>query len=264
MISSAFWQNSSNTGGGGGGGGGGAGVAPVIITNITSSIVNTFPTTITIVVTGIPTPVFSWTKDGVPIGGETGTSITVNGGGSYVVTVTNPSGTVTSDTSVISSSPDPIYHVRFIYDNSSTCNLSKVKNPIISGYQDPDPLAASSYITAQNGNYEVTTPNDNVNYTLNNTVMTTTFRDNCVNDIYNSNTTQVFSLTRFYYNSFYNDDTLQYECKEPPEFGTTNRVVGLNDLAGSIKTQYEQSIITPPVIPLGSSGNPFTHTIGDS
>ena len=63
MISSAFWQNSSNTGGGGGGGGGGAGVAPVIITNITSSIVNTFPTTITIVVTGIPTPVFSWTKD---------------------------------------------------------------------------------------------------------------------------------------------------------------------------------------------------------
>ena len=254
MISSAFWQNSSNTGGGGGGGG--AGVAPVIITNITSSIVNTFPTTITIVVTGIPTPVFSWTKDGVPIGGETGTSITVNGGGSYVVTATNPSGTVTSDTSVISSSPDPIYHGRFIYDNASTCNLSKVKNPIISGYVDPGD--ASSYMTAQNGNYEVTTPNDNVNYTLNNTVMTTTFRDNCVNDIYNSNTTQVFSLTRFYYNSFYNDETELYECKEPPEFGTTNRVVGLNDLAGSIKTQF----LADPT--KGSSGNPFTHTISDS
>ena len=68
-----------------------------------------------------------------------------------------------------------------------------------------------------------------------------------------------------YYNAIYNDDTEQYECKEPPEFGTTNRVVGLNDLAGSIKTQYDQSLIPPyPVIPLGSPGNPFTHTITDS
>ena len=261
MISSAFWQNSSNTGGGGGGGG--AGVAPVIITNITSSIVNTFPTTITIVVTGIPTPVFSWTKDGVPIGGETGTSITVNGVGSYAVTITNPSGTVTSDTSVIYYSPDPIYHVRFIYYNASQCNLSKVQYPIIDGYVDPGD--ASSFMSAQNGNYEVTTPNATVNYTLNNTVMTTTFRDACVGNAYNSNTTQVFSLTRYYYNAIYNDDTLQYECKEPPEFGTTYRTVQLNDLAGSIKTQYEQSLIPPyPVIPLGSSGNPFTHTISDS
>jgi hypothetical protein len=256
MISSAFWQNSSNTGGGG------VGIAPVITTNITSSIVNTFPTTITIVVTGIPTPVFSWTKDGVLIGGETGTSITVNGVGSYVVTATNPSGTVTSGTSVIYYSPDPIFHVRFIYYNASTCNLSNVKFPIISGYVDP--YDASSILSFQNGNYTVQTPNASVNYTLNDTVMTTTFRNNCVNDIYISDTTQVFSLTRYYYNSLYNDDTEQFECKNPPEFGTTNRVVGLNDLAGSIKTQYDQSLITPPVIPLGSPGNPFTHTIFDS
>ena len=257
MISSAFWQNSSNTGGGG------VGIAPVITTNITSSIVNTFPTTITIVVTGIPTPVFSWTKDGVLIDGETGTSITVNGVGSYVVTVSNPTGTVISNTSIIYYSPDPIYHVRFIYDNASTCNLSNVKFPIISGYVDP--YDASSILSFQNGNYTVQTPNASVNYTLNDTVMTQVFRDACVGNSYNSNTTQVFSLTRYYYNSLYNDDTEQFECKNPPEFGTTNRVVGLNDLAGSIKTQYDQSLIPPyPVIPLGSPGNPFTHTIFDS
>jgi hypothetical protein len=257
MIAAAFWQT-NNTGGGTS-----AGVAPVITNNITSSIVNTFPTTITVTVLGIPTPVFSWTKDGVPIGGETGTSITVNGVGSYVVTVTNPSGTVTSGTSVIYYSPDPIFHVRFIYYNASTCNLSYVENPVINGYVDlSDP---PSFIAQQNGNYNVQTPNATVNYTLNDTVMTTTFRDNCVNDIYISDTTQVFSLTRYYYNSFYNDETELYECKDPVEIGTTNRVVGLNDLARSIKTQYEQSLIPPyPVIPLGSPGNPFTHTIGDS
>jgi hypothetical protein len=140
--------------------------------------------------------------------------------------------------------------------------LSNVKFPIISGYVDP--YDASSILSFQNGNYTVQTPNASVNYTLNDTVMTTTFRNNCVNDIYISDTTQVFSLTRYYYNSLYNDDTEQFECKNPPEFGTTNRVVGLNDLAGSIKTQYDQSLITPPVIPLGSPGNPFTHTIFDS
>jgi hypothetical protein len=153
--------------------------------------------------------------------------------------------------------------VRFIYYNASTCNLSYVENPVINGYVDlSDP---PSFIAQQNGNYNVQTPNATVNYTLNDTVMTTTFRDNCVNDIYISDTTQVFSLTRYYYNSFYNDETELYECKDPVEIGTTNRVVGLNDLAGSIKTQYEQSLIPPyPVIPLGSPGNPFTHTIGDS
>jgi len=250
MIAAAFWQT-NNTGGGTS-----AGVAPVITNNITSSIVNTFPTTITVTVLGIPTPVFSWTKDGVPIGGETGTSITVNGVGSYVVTVTNPSGTVTSGTSVIYYSPDPIFHVRFIYYNASTCNLSYVENPVINGYVDlSDP---PSFIAQQNGNYNVQTPNATVNYTLNDTVMTTTFRDNCVNDIYISDTTQVFSLTRYYYNSFYNDETELYECKDPVEIGTTNRVVGLNDLAGSIKTQF----LADPT--KGSSGNPFTHTIADS
>lgn len=249
MIAAAFWQT-NNTGGDF------SSVAPVITNNITSSIVNTFPTTITVTVLGIPTPVFSWTKDGVPIGGETGTSITVTGVGSYVVTVTNPSGTVTSGTSVIYYSPDPIFHVRFIYYNASTCNLSYVKNPIINGYVDlSDP---PSFIALQNGNYDVQTPNATVNYTLNDTVMTTTFRDNCVNDIYNSDTTQVFSLTRYYYNSFYNDETELYECKDPVEIGTTNRVVGLNDLAGSIKTQF----LADPA--KGSQGNPFTHTISDS
>ena len=56
----------------------------------------------------------------------------------------------------------------------------------------------------------------------------------------------------------YDDETELYECKDPVEIGTTNRVVGLNDLAGSIKTQF----LADPT--KGSSGNPFTHTISDS
>lgn len=260
MIAAAFWQtNNKNTGGGGGGGGG---IAPVITTNITGSIVNTFPTTITIVVIGNPTPVFSWTKDGIPIVGETGPSISVNSVGSYAVTVSNPNGTVNSNTSIIYYSPDPVYHINFIYYNASQCNLSNVETPIISGYVDPGD--ASSILTFQNGNYTVNTTVATVNYILNNTVMTETFRDACVGNAYNGDNTIVFSLTRNYYNAIYNEETEQYECKTPPEFGTTYRTVQLNDLANSIKTQYDQSIITPPVIPIGSPGNPFTHTVADS
>lgn len=81
--------------------------APVIVTQPASqTVAGSYPVTFTVLASGYPVPTYQWQKNGVDIGGATGSSYTIASVGSgdagdYKVVATNSAGTVASNTATL-------------------------------------------------------------------------------------------------------------------------------------------------------------------
>jgi hypothetical protein len=122
------------------------------------------------------------------------------------------------------------------------------------------PGQPTSFLAAETATSTVSTPVYGTTYYLNESVFSEDFYQNCITSVYTVNTyiDVVFTATRNFY------ATTEGVCNDPAEITVTALSVPLYLLAQFIKAQYDQSLITPPVIPLGSSGNPFTYIVGGS
>jgi hypothetical protein len=114
---------------------------------------------------------------------------------------------------VPSPAPGPYYYLSFTFSNGSRCDQSNVVNQIVGYYSFVD----GGYMTST---AELTYPTTTflTNYSIGDVSINESFRDNCINDIYSGNTTNVTITTRNKYDEVFVDP--------------------LNSLASIIKSQY--------------------------
>jgi hypothetical protein len=155
---------------------------------------------------------------------------------------------------VPSPAPGPYYYLSFTFSNGSRCDQSNVVNQIVGYYSFVD----GGYMTST---AELTYPTTTflTNYSIGDVSINESFRDNCINDIYSGNTTNVTITTRNKYDEVFVDPPGEYECASPLNVNSTDRSIPLNALASIIKSQY----LADNTKGL-SSGNPFVYNLIDS
>jgi hypothetical protein len=97
------------------------------------------------------------------------------------------------------------------------------------------------------------------NYSIGDVAINETFRDNCINDIYLGNPTNVTITTRNKYDEVFVDPPGEYECASPLNVNSTDRSVTLEGLASVIKSQYLDDNTKG-----STAGNPFVYNLIDS
>ncbi|MBS0662125.1 MAG: immunoglobulin domain-containing protein, partial [Verrucomicrobia bacterium] len=119
VVNEANYQGTANAtllissvGGGGGGGGGGGNSAPTIVTQPSSQAVTVGGTAVfSVGASGTPAPTYQWRRNGAPLSGQTGTTLTLSGvtladsGTVFDVVVSNSVGSVTSNGATLIVSP---------------------------------------------------------------------------------------------------------------------------------------------------------------
>ena len=155
---------------------------------------------------------------------------------------------------VPSPAPGPYYYLSFTFSNGSRCDQSNVVNQIVGYYSFVD----GGYMTST---AELTYPTTTflTNYSIGDVSINESFRDNCINDIYSGNTTNVTITTRNKYDEVFVDPPGEYECASPLNVNSTDRSIPLNALASIIKSQY----LADNTKGL-SSVNPFVYNLIDS
>ena len=155
---------------------------------------------------------------------------------------------------VPSPAPGPYYYLSFTFSNGSRCDQSNVVNQIVGYYSFVD----GGYMTST---AELTYPTTTflTNYSIGDVSINESFRDNCINDIYLGNTTDVTITTRNKYDEVFVDPPGEYECASPLNVNSTDRSVPLETLASVIKSQY----LADNTKGL-TAGNPFVYNLIDS
>jgi hypothetical protein len=97
------------------------------------------------------------------------------------------------------------------------------------------------------------------NYSIGDVAINETFRDNCINDIYLGNPTNVTITTRNKYDEVFVDPPGEFECASPLNVNSTDRSIPLNALASIIKSQYLADNTKG-----STAGNPFVYNLIDS